>query len=187
MNISLNCDKLIVGDESMKKLLTFLTLLTSLALTGCTNDGVTPVAYTRFISTGTQYVFYTSYVYATTNGHIQVWKDFEESERQFGSMDIMFTFSKCDGADDLDGNRYILVDLSDKTVDFTVDILKSSDIFDVNKKIYLNGEALTPSQTDGADSESDPLYILTFTDITFIRTNTGGKLDGTKVNTLEYK
>ena len=187
MNISLNCDKLIVGDESMKKLLTFLTLLTSLALTGCTNDGVTPVAYTRFISSGTQYVFYTSYVYATANGHIQVWKDYEESQRQFGSMDIMFTFTKCDGADDLDGNRYILVDLSDKTVDFTVDILKSSDIFDVNKKIYLNGEALTPSQTDGADSESDPLYILTFTDITFTRTNTGGKLDGTKVNTLEYK
>ena len=171
----------------MRKRLRLFTLLAALILTGCQGGGVTPVAYTRFVSSGTQYVFYTSYVYATANGHIQVWKDYEESQRQFGSMDIMFTFSKCDGADDLDGNRYILVDLSDKTVDFTVDILKSSDIFDVNKKIYLNGEALTPSQIDGADSESDPLYILTFTDIAFTRTNVGGKLDSEKTNRLEYK
>lgn len=99
----------------------------------------------------------------------------------------MFTFSKCDGADDLDGYRYALVDLSDKTFDFTVDILKSADIFDENKKIYLNGEVLTPSQTYGADNDSGPLLILTFTDVTFVRTDTGGQIDNAKVNALKYK
>lgn len=166
-----------------------LTFLSSLMLSSCSlgNEAVVPVAYTRFIASGEQYVYYTSYVYSTPNGHIQVWKDYEESQTQFGITDILFTFLKCYGADDLDDNRYILVDLSNKTVDFTVNIYKNSDVFDINKKIYLNNNALTPSQTYGADNKSDPLLILTFTGITFVRTNENGQIDNNKVNTLEYK
>lgn len=172
----------------MKKSLLFLGTISSFLLMGCNGNGesVAPVAYTRFVSSGTQYVVYTTSMYPTANGHIQVWKDEAEAEREFASMDLMFTFDKILGPDEIDGTKYTLVDVANGKTNFTVDILKSSDIYDVDKRIYLNGEALTPTTTYG-NEESEPLLILTFEDVSFIRTNSGGHIDNSKVNTLEYK
>ena len=167
----------------MKKLALFvLVIVLTLSFVACAAS-VTPVAYTRYIVSGEQYVYYSSDVYGLEHGQIEVWKNKEESEMQFGIADLCFRFTKCLGADDLDDYRYTLVDLSNKTADFKVDIYKGSDIYDENKKIYLNGEELTPVDT----YNSDVLLILTFENVNFIRTNSNGSIDNTKVNTLEYK
>lgn len=157
----------------------------AMLLSSCGDLGVVPVAYTRFVSSGTQYVYYTSYVYRTGYYHIVVWKDKAESERQFSSPDITFSFGKTCGADDVEDLRYMLVDLSYKPLDMQVNISKSAAIYSASKKIYLNGVALTPTSTYG--EESDPLVIWTFDNPAFVRTNPNGQMDYTKLNTLEYK
>lgn len=167
----------------MKKILLFIiSLFIVFSLSAC-GEGVTPVAYTRFIPYGEQYVYYSSDVYGLEHGQIEVLKSKEESERQFASFDLNFRFTRCLGADNIDDYRYTLVDLSNKKVDFHVDINKNAEIYSAEKKIYLNGVALTPTDTwDG-----DVLLGLTFEDVSFIRTNTNGTLDSAKTNTIEYK
>ena len=167
----------------MKKLaLLVLIIVLAFSLVAC-GASVTAVAYTRFVTSGEEYVYYSSDVYGLDHGQIEVWENKEASEEQFKVTDLCFRFTKCLGADDLDDYRYTLVDLSNKTVDFEVDIYKGSVLYDENKKIYLNGEELTPSDT----YNSDVLLILTFKNVNFIRTNSNGSIDNTKVNTIEYK
>ena len=168
----------------MKKSITLLTVFASLFLSACKGNGkeVTPVAYTRFISSGTQYVYYSSDAYYE---QIKVYKDEDEFNAQYGIVDIIFNFERCLGSDVLeDGYRYTLVDITDNKEDIIVSIYKTSSIYDAEKKIYLNGTALTPVRVD----EDTTLLTFIYNDITsFIRTNPNGEIDETKVNTLEYK
>ena len=166
----------------MKKIISFLCLLTSLSLTSC-GESVVPVAYTRYASSGTQYVYYSSDVYGLEHGQIEVYKDIDEFNSTYPIADVVFRFNRCCGADDIDEYRYTLVDLSKKNRHFDIDIYKESDIYDANKHVYLNGEQLTPEYT----YESDVLVVLTFENENFIRTNPNGHLDKSKINTLEYK
>ena len=170
----------------MKTRNVFLPLImSSLLLAGCNapSDGVVPVAYTRFEASGTQYLVYTSYVYATSNGHIQVWKDEAESHEQFGLADIVFTFTKTCGADKRNDVQYMLVDLSVSYLEMTVDLIKDSDAYSDSKKVYLNGEELTPYNT----YDGDTLKVLSFKNLNFKRTNPGGQLNYSLTNVLEYK
>ena len=175
---------MVIGDGFMKKAVTVLLLLSSLSLFSCNvGETIAPVAYTRFISTGTQYVYYSSDVYGLEHGQIEVYKDIDEFNSTYPIADLVFRFHKCLGADDIDEYRYTLVDLAKKARYFDVDIYKVSDVYDTNKHIYLNGNQLIPDNV----YESDVLSILTFENSSFIRTNPNGQLDKSKTNTLEYK
>ena len=168
---------------SVKRIIVFVLLVSiCLCLVAC-GTGVTPVAYTRFVPEGEQYVYYSSDVYGLEHGQIEVYKDEDEFKATYAVTDISFSFRRCLGADTLDDNKYTLVDVS-KKVYLTVSINKQSEVYSADKKIYLNGEALTPTST----WEGDILLCLTYEDITaFVRTNPNGKIDNSKVNTLEYK
>lgn len=168
----------------MKKLaLVLMGILLCFSLSAC-GEKVTPVAYTRFAAVGSQYVYYSSDVYGLEHGQIEVYKDEEEFGSNYPSVDITFKFSRCLGADTLNDVKYTLVDLSNKGVYLTVYILKSSEIYSADKKIYLNGVALVPTST----WEGDTLISFTYEGISsFARTNPNGKIDDSKVNTLEYR
>lgn len=168
----------------MKRIIAFVFLVSiCVCLVACAG-GVTPVAYTRFVPEGAQYVYYSSDVYGLEHGQIEVYKDEDEFNATYAVTDISFSFGRCLGADTLDDTKYTLVDVSKKKVDLTVSINKQSEVYSADKKIYLNGEALTPTST----WEGDILLCLTYEGVTaFVRTNPNGKIDSSKVNTLEYK
>ena len=167
----------------MKRIIAFVFLVSiCVCLVACAG-GVTPVAYTRFVAEGAQYVYYSSDVYGLEHGQIEVYKDEDEFNATYAVTDLSFSFGRCLGADTLDDNKYTLVDVS-KKVYLTVSINKQSEVYSADKKIYLNGEALTPTST----WEGDILLSLTYEDLmAFVRTNPKGKIDSSKVNTLEYK
>ena len=168
----------------MKRIIAFLFLVSiCLCLVACGN-GVTPVAYTRFVPEGDQYVYYSSDVYGLEHGQIEVYKDEDAFNATYAVTDLSFSFERCLGADTLEDCKYTLVDVSKKKVYLTVYINKESEIYSADKNIYLNGEVLTPTST----WEGDVLLSLTYEDVTaFVRTNPNGKIDNSKVNTLEYK
>lgn len=167
----------------MKRIIAFVFLVSiCLCLVACGN-GVTPVAYTRFVPEGDQYVYYSSDVYGLEHGQIEVYKDEDAFNATYAVTDISFSFGRCLGADMLDDCKYTLVDVS-KKVYLTVSINKGSEVYSADKKIYLNGAELTPTST----WEGDVLLSLTYEEVTaFVRTNPNGKIDNSKVNTLEYK
>ena len=161
----------------MKKSL-IIVLFALLLFTSCQNGPglVTPVAYTRFETTGDQYVSYSSHKYFN---QLVVWKNKAESEAQFGISDLSFSFGECCGADNLEGKRYTLVKMS--SCDFRVVI--NSEVYDSSKSIYLNGTALVPDNSVTYET----FTTLEFNHPAFVRTNPGGTVDKNKVNVLEYK
>ena len=174
------------GGLNVKKIIALILGMVGVCLcfVACADIGVTPVAYTRFAGEGEQYFYYSSDVYGLEHGQIEVYKDEASFNDTYPIADLSFRFRRCLGADTLDDYQYTLVDLSNKKVYLSVSIYKGSEIYSADKKIYLNGVALTPTST----WDSDILSVLTFENITsFVRTNPNGKMDKTKVNTIEYK
>ena len=166
----------------MKKLSVLAVLAASVLLFVSCGLFVAPVAYTRFDSQTSQYVYYSSDVYGVTEGQIEVYKDAEEFNAQFGIPDLEFHFGKCMGADDVDGTRYILVSLRRGfESDFTVYVL--NEVYSSGKHFYLNGTALVPDRIDPYDT----ITAYTFSKVPFKRTNPDGMLHTDIVNVLEYK
>ena len=170
----------------MKKniLSVFALILFAAVLTSC-GLIVTPVAYTRFEATGTQYVYYSSDEYGLTEGQIEVYKDENEFKDEYGIADLEFHFTDCYGKDYLGEYWYTPVSLKNFPVELTVNIWKDSPNYSADKQIYLNGEALVPDQTDDLET----IKALTFHKMEehLIRTNYLGQLDEEAVNVIEYK
>lgn len=142
------------------------------------------VAYTRYIENNeSQYIYYSADVYGYTHGQIEVYKDLDEFNSTFSIADLVFRFSKCLGADEIEGKKYTVVDLSKKTLYFQVEIYKESDLYSTDKAVYLNGEKLTPDST----FDGDTLLIYHYYKVNFTKSNPKGILDYSKTNTLEYK
>ena len=163
----------------MKKISVYICLvLLAFLVTSCAEMLVTPVAYTRFETTGTQYAVYTA---NAVGDHILVYKNEAELDEWLPSADITFSFNECHGADTLDdGNRYTLVDVTHGAY-LTVYIDK--DFYGENKKIRLNGKIQVPDKEEFLD----PLYVLTFDEFPLVRTNPYGMIDPAAVNVIEYK
>ena len=163
----------------MKKISVYICLvLLAFLVTSCAEMLVTPVAYTRFETTGTQYAVYTA---NAVGDHILVYKNEAELDEWLASADITFSFNECHGADTLDdGNRYTLVDVTHGAY-LTVYIDK--DFYGENKKIRLNGKIQVPDKEEFLD----PLYVLTFDEFPLVRTNPYGMIDPAAVNVIEYK
>ena len=163
----------------MKKISVYICLvLLAFLVTSCAEMLVTPVAYTRYETTGTQYAVYTA---NAVGDHIRVYKNEAELDEWLPSAEITFSFNECHGADTLDdGNRYTLVDVTHGAY-LTVYIDK--DFYGENKKIRLNGKIQVPDKEEFLD----PLYVLTFDEFPLVRTNPYGMIDPAAVNVIEYK
>ena len=124
----------------MKKISVYICLvLLAFLVTSCAEMLVTPVAYTRYETTGTQYAVYTA---NAVGDHILVYKNEAELDEWLPSADITFSFNECHGADTLDdGNRYTLVDVTHGAY-LTVYITKVSGVYSASKSIRLNGKVI---------------------------------------------
>ena len=163
----------------MKKISVYICLvLLALLVTSC-SEFVTPVAYTRYKTTGTQYAYYSADMVGI---HISVYKDEDTFKYEYGLADIEFSFNRCLGSDDTlgDGKIYTLVDVTHGTAYLTVYINK--EFYGENKKIRLNGEIIKPDKEEFLD----PLYVLTFESFPLVRTNPHGRINPEAVNVIEY-
>lgn len=157
-----------------------LALTLSCSLVAC-NGGVVPVAWVALDADG--YIVYTSYMYATSHGHIQWWESEEDANAQFGTEFIMITFyPRACGADTVNDVRTILVDVGDSYLMMSVSINKGKASYDPNKHLYLNGEMLTPTRINDLDT----MLFWEFESPKLVRGNPGGRSNG-YVNHLEYK
>lgn len=164
-----------------KILLPCLLVLSVLAfslLTSCV-EPVTPVAYLKIATTGDQVVYYSSDAY---NSQMKVYKNQVEFEKEYGIADIVFQFRRCLSRDELNGEIYGIVDISQKPVYMTVSV--NSDVFNPSKSFYLNGSKLVEDETDFT---GDYIKIYHFDNLDLRRTNPHGKLDPDAVNVLEYR
>ncbi len=163
----------------MKKLSVYICLvLLALLVTSC-SELVTPVAYTRYETTGTQYAYYSADMVGV---QLAVYKDEEEFNAEFPISDIEFSFFRCLGADTLDDEKkYTLVDLSDGITHTTVYINK--DYYSHSKSIFLNGQACEPDKKE----EFEFFWALTFETLPLVRTNLHGRINQEAVNVLQYK
>ena len=165
----------------MKKISVYICLvLLAFLVTSCAEMLVTPVAYTRYETTGTQYAVYTA---NAVGDHILVYKNEAELDEWLPSADITFSFNECHGADTLDdGNRYTLVDVTHGAY-LTVYITKASGVYSASKSIRLNGKVIVPDKTE----EMESIWVLTFEEFPLVRTNPYGMIDPAAVNVIEYK
>ena len=165
----------------MKKISVYICLiLLALLVTSC-SEFVTPVAYTRYETTGTQYAVYTA---NAVGDHILVYKNEAELEQWLPSADITFSFNECHGVDDSlgDGKKYTTVDVRHGAY-LTVHITKESGLYGENKRIRLNGQIIIPDNT----KELDAIWALTFENFPLVRTNPHGRINPEAVNVIEYK
>lgn len=170
----------------MKKniLSVFALILFAAMLTSC-GLFVTPVAYTRFDATGTQYVYYSSDEYGLTKGQIEVYKDEDEFKDEYGIADLEFHFHDCYGRGEFGDTYYTVVSLKNRPVFLTVYLWKGSPNYSVEKQIFLNGEALVPDSVNDLD-ETKALHFDNL-EGKLIRTNNFGQLDEEAVNVIEYR
>ena len=163
----------------MKKFCLFaIAVLMLLVLASCA-EPVTPVAYTRFEATGEQFVYYSSVM---AMDQIQVY----ENEAAFKNGDdpvIVLSFTCCHGKDELNDVAYTTVDVSYSPVSLSATVDKKSSSYGSSKAFYLNGTKL--DHYDSYDGEYSVLYFYNVT--SFVRTNTHGYIDDTKVNVIEYR
>ena len=159
----------------------FISVVFVLLLLCSCGDKVTPVAYTGYKASGTQYVSYYTQMSGSSYGHIAVFKDEEEAHKEFGSPDLYIQFFKISGVDVVDGQKYTLVDISLKPVVMTVAV--QSSVYSASNKMYLNGTAIDPLSVN----EGGSLVFLEYTDVPLLRTKKNGKIDYKVVNLLEYK
>ena len=158
----------------------FVTVVLACSLVAC-DGGVVPCAWVTLDAEG--YVVYTSYVYATSHGHIQLWESEEDANAQFGTEFIMITFyPRAMGSETVNDVRTILVDIGDNYLMMSVSINKTKASYDPNKRLYLNGELLTPTRVNDLDT----LLFWEFESPKLVRGNPGGRANG-YVNHLEYK
>ena len=162
----------------MKKALLVVTLILLAFLATSCSELVTPVAYTRFVTHGTQHAYYSADMVGI---QLAVYKSVDEFMSQFPIADIEFSFYRCLGADTLEDEKYTLVDLSDGITPLTVYINK--DYYSPSKAIFLNGNVCEPESAD----EYETMWILHFEDLPFVRTNPHGIIDQGAVNVLEYR
>ncbi len=164
-----------------------LTSLTGCKFFGQDPTGVSPVAYTTFRTEGSQVAFYGTSMYMGGGNQIIVYKDVEESEKEYGLSGVEIGFSKSLGPDKVHGIDYIAVALENGYY-MTVIINKEGGIYDANKDIYLNGTKLPYEKTE-ANYYYDNAVItsITYNSYGLVRTNPGGHLDYSLVNVLEYK
>ena len=169
----------------MKKFIGLFILPLMFSISSCKDGGVTAIAYVRYAPQGEEYFHYTSYMYPTSHGHIVVYDNEEEAQKEYGQEAIMISFHKAMGTIDAsDGYNYILSDLSERARYMQVSLYKGSELYSASKKLYLNGVELTnPSYT----SDLETLISYTYEFPNFIRTNPNGHIDESLVNTIEYK
>ena len=163
----------------MKKISVYICLvLLALLVTSC-SELVTPVAYTRYKTTGTQYAYYSADMVGI---HISVYKDEATFKDEYGLADIEFSFNRCLGSDDTlgDGERYTLVDVTHGTAYLTVYINK--EFYGENKKIRLNGQIIEPDNKE----EFELIWAFTFNEFPLVRTNPHGRINPEAVNVIEY-
>lgn len=165
----------------MKKISVYICLILLVLLVTSCSELVTPVAYTRYETTGTQYAVYTA---NAVGDHILVYKNEAELEQWLPSADITFSFNECHGVDDSlgDGKKYTTVDVR-HGADLTVYITKESGLYGENKRIRLNGQIILPDNT----KELDAIWALTFENFPLVRTNPHGRINPEAVNVIEYK
>ena len=129
------CDK-IYEVNSMKRII-YLGVLSSLMLAACGGESVTPVAYTRYVSSGSQYVYYSSDMYGAVHSQIEVFKNEEEFKKDYGQPELEFRFYRILGKDTLNEVDYTLVDVSSSNIEMTAYIHKDSEIYSATKGVYM--------------------------------------------------
>ena len=159
-----------------------MAILMLLILASC-GETVTPVAYTRFETTGEQFVYYSSVM---ALDQITVYENKAACENKEGA-DITFDFIRCLGRDELNDVPYILVDVSYDEVSMDVTVIKNSSMYDKDKDFYLNGTKLVPTQVIGKNDDEYNFVMFCYRDVNFVRTNPHGHIDANKVNVIEYK
>lgn len=167
-------------------LLCFITaLVCPLSLSAC--ESVAPGAWVTLKTDG-GYVYYTSYMYNTSHGHIVYYASEEDSEKaadktNFGSFDIItITFSpRILGPEVRGETKTTIVDVK-SWYEMDVSVNKSHESYSANKKMYLNGMELEPYDT----FDSEYLTIWHYKDFGLIRGNPNGRINDV-INVLEYK
>lgn len=153
-----------------------LVVCSVFAFTAC--NKVTPCAWVAFGNEG--YIYYTADMYGD---HIIYYEDEADAEGDTYHANYAISISfipRILGKSERNGVVCTTVEVTNNN-SMTVYINKTKSIYDSNKKIYLNGIALTPSKTN----DNNPLLCLTF-DINLERGNPGGK-ENDKLNIIEYK
>ena len=150
------------------------------SLTAC---GVVPCAWIKLDMEG--YVYYSTYMYPGSHAHIVYYEskeiaDADTYETQY-LLKITF-FPRILGPADVDGERMTTVDVGQKYCEMQVEINKQNGYFDENKKVYLNGAALTASRT--YDCEYFVQY--SFENFKPVRGNPNGHFNNF-INKIEYK
>ena len=151
----------------------------SACLTGC--GMVVPCAWVKLDMDG--YIVYTANMYASGGDHIYLYESEEDAadDRYHAAFSIAIVFyPRILGADTVDGERTTTVDVS-SWYSMTVYINKNKSVYASSKKVYLNGEVLTPTNT----SDLESLLCLNFEGFSFVRGNTDGSFNG-YVNSIVY-
>lgn len=152
------------------------------SLTAC---GVVPCAWIKLDMEG--YVYYSTYMYPGSNAHISYYESeeaYEEEQTSFTEtylLKITF-FPRILGPGEFDGEKVTTVDVGDKYCRMEVTINKQNGYYDANKKVYLNDEALTP--TDTYDCEYFVQY--GFDNFKPVRGNPNGQFNHF-INKIAYK
>ncbi len=163
----------------MKRIAHLILLVVFVLLLSSCKEMVTPVAYTRYDASGSEYADYTTSVYTT---QLKVYESEADCIAQVTPL-LEFNFIEGCGHDDLEGVTYALVDVTNRPVEMRVSINTESASYDSSKKIYLNNVEPSP---DG-DETIGTIKYLTFDSVDFVRTNPNGHIDTSAVNVLEYK
>ena len=167
-----------------KKLVLIMTLVlifgTLVSFTACNGiSGVTPCAWVSFDNEG--YVYYTANV---VGDHIIFYENEADAEGDtfHSNYAVCISFSpRILGKDERNGVVCTTVEVT-KNNSMTVYIKKDKSTYGADKKVYLNGVALTPTTTN----DWDELLCLNFENISLERGNPGGHANDV-LNHIEYK
>ena len=167
-------------------MLVAMVIVSSLTFVGC--GSVVPGAWTKLEVEGLENgkIFYTSHMYASGGPAILYYENPDDAtgDKYNAAYTISISFyPRILGADDRNGERTTIVDLSEKQA-MSFSVSKTSAIYSPDKSVYLNGEKLTPERAGTLDGES--LSIMFFDNLKLIRGNPGGH-ENNIINVIEYK
>ena len=167
-------------------------------LKSCSNGGVAPFGYVTYKCVNEEATYYSSVMSGTE--HIYVFEnadlkpngeDYEQPadfrSACYSNCFMWIQFKKIYGAEDIDGQRYHLVDL-ESWYYIKVGVNKTrNSTYSEDKGVYLNGEKLTVKTDDDRVYDSELLVIYSFFDCGIKRSNVGGVIHTDVLNYIEYK
>ncbi len=166
------------------KLIKFLTFL-PLTATLFSCAPVTPCAFFEYKDTNQDlYIYISPNVYSGDN--LKVYKNEAEFHEEYSIAEIEFSFPKSMGRIDNEDKSYLTIDITRKNQFIIAYVYKNGILYDEAKDFYLNGVKLV-NEDKSEELEIIKPFLFNLNNSDYIRGNPNGKIDFTKINTIEYK